>query len=196
MIYPLVRELADDEFSVRLTCRVLKFSTQGYYRWAWRPISYRDYENAYLTNALVGAHRKDAAFGYRFLADELERKGIAIGERRVWRLCSQALIWASFVKKPRSSKKSGPPVHDDLVLRNFSAKRAKDIFVEHLYLEHVTQRKEKLTVFQFAPAKHGQRGHRGRKENYSSEAFAIYAIVFMRNYFIHLLRTRLFSKPK
>jgi hypothetical protein len=72
----------------------------------------------------------------------------------------------------------------------------KDIFVEHLYLEHVTQRKEKLTVFQFAPAIYGQRGHTGRKENYSSEAFAIYAIVFMRNCFIHLVRTRLFSKPK
>jgi hypothetical protein len=75
MIYPLVRELADDGFSVRLTCRVLKFSPQGYYRWARRPISHRDYENAYLTNALVDAHRKYPAFGYRFLADELERNG-------------------------------------------------------------------------------------------------------------------------
>jgi hypothetical protein len=59
MIYPLVRELADGGFSVRLTCRVLKFSAQGYYRWARPPISHRDYENAYLTNALVSAHRKD-----------------------------------------------------------------------------------------------------------------------------------------
>ena len=102
MIYPLVRELADDGFSVRLTCRVLKFSPQGYYRWARRPISHRDYENAYLTNALVDAHRKDPAYGYRFLADELERKGKVTGERRIWRLCSEAGLWASFVKKARA----------------------------------------------------------------------------------------------
>jgi transposase InsO family protein len=38
---------------------------------------------------------------------------MATGERRVWRLCSQAGLWASFVKKPRSSKKPGPPVHGD-----------------------------------------------------------------------------------
>jgi len=138
MIYPLVRELADDGFSVRLTCRVLKFSTQGYYRWARRPISYRDYENAYLTNALVGAHRKDPAFGYRFLADELERNGMATGERRVWRFCSQAGLWASFVKKPRSSKKPGPPVHDDLVLRKFSANRANQLWFTDI-TEHPTK---------------------------------------------------------
>ncbi len=138
MIYPLVRELADDGFSVRLTCRVLKFSPQGYYRWARRPISYRDYENAYLTNALVDAHRSDPTFGYRFLSDELERKGMATGERRVWRLCSQALIWASFVKKPRSSKRPGPPVHDDLVLRNFSATRANQLWFTDI-TEHPTK---------------------------------------------------------
>jgi hypothetical protein len=41
--------------------------------------------------------------------------------------------------------------------------KTKDIFVEHLYLEHVTQRKEKLTVFKFAPAIYGQRGHTGER---------------------------------
>ncbi len=138
MIYPLVRELAYDGFSVRLTCRVLKFSPHGYYRWARRPISHRDYENAYLTNALVDAHRKDPAFGYRFLADELERKEMATGEQRVWRLCSQAGLWASFVKKPHSSKKPGPPVHDDLVLRNFSANKANQLWFTDI-TEHPTK---------------------------------------------------------
>jgi transposase InsO family protein len=138
MIYPLVRELAYDGFSIRLTCRVLKFSPQGYYRWLKRPFPARDYENAYLTNALVGAHRKDPAFGYRFLSDELERNGMAIGERRVWRLCSQALIWASFVKKPRYTKKPGPPVHGDLVLRNFSAARANQLWFTDI-TEHPTK---------------------------------------------------------
>jgi putative transposase len=59
MIYPLVRELADNGFPVRLTCRVPKFSPQGYYTWLKIPVPARDYENAYLTNALVEAHRDD-----------------------------------------------------------------------------------------------------------------------------------------
>jgi transposase InsO family protein len=126
------------DFPPALTCRVLKFSPQGYYRWARRPISYRDYENAYLTNALVDAHRSDPAFGYRFLADELERNGMAIGERRVWRLCSEAGLWASFVKTPCSSKKPGPPVHGDLVLRNFSATRANQLWFTDI-TEHPTK---------------------------------------------------------
>ena len=33
MMYPLVRELAEDGIPVTVTCRVLKFSPQGYYRW-------------------------------------------------------------------------------------------------------------------------------------------------------------------
>jgi putative transposase len=33
MIYPLVRELAEDGIPVTVTCRVLKFSRQGYYKW-------------------------------------------------------------------------------------------------------------------------------------------------------------------
>jgi putative transposase len=120
MIYPLVRELAYDEISVQLTCRVLGFSPQGYYMWLKRPVHARDYENAYLTSALVDAHRNDPAFGYRFLADELARRGHLVSERRVWRLCS-----ASLVKKSRSNKILGPAVHDDLVLRNFRIKPGK-----------------------------------------------------------------------
>jgi putative transposase len=42
MIYPLVRELADDGIAIRLTCRVLKFSPQGYYNWLKRALFARD----------------------------------------------------------------------------------------------------------------------------------------------------------
>ena len=92
----------------------------------------RDWENAYLTNHLVDAHRDDPAFGYRFLSDELERLGERACERRVWRLCSEMAIWSSFVKKSRSGKKPGPPVHDDLVQRDFSGQFDKRAVVHGL----------------------------------------------------------------
>jgi transposase InsO family protein len=123
MTYPLVRDLAAEGIPVRLTCGVLGFSTQGYYAWLAAPVSARDLADAYLTNALVDAHGDDPAFGYRFLADELERAGIGAGERRVWRLCSQQKIWSTTVRKGRrgAGKRPGPAVFDDHVQRDFTA---------------------------------------------------------------------------
>jgi putative transposase len=137
MIYPLVRELAEDGIPVTVTCRVLKFSPQGYYQWRKAPWSSRDYENAYLTNGLINAHSEDPNFGYRFLADELEQQGEQVSERRVWRLCSEMKVWSAFVKKSRSGKKPGPPVHDDLVQRDFSASRVNELWFTDI-TEHWT----------------------------------------------------------
>jgi len=137
MTYPLVRELADDGIPVTVTCRVLRFSTQGYYRWRKRPYCDRDYENAHLTNAALDAHADDPPFGYRFIADELERQGHQVSERRVWRLCSEQRIWSSFVKKSRSGKKPGPPVHDDLVRRDFAAAQMNELWFTDI-TEHPT----------------------------------------------------------
>jgi transposase InsO family protein len=123
MSFPLVRDLAAEGFPVRLTCGVLGFSTQAYYKWLAEPVSQRDLDDAYLTNALLDAHGDDPAFGYRFLADELERAGVSVGERRVWRLCSQQRIWSTTVRKGRrgSGKRPGPAVYDDHVQRDFTA---------------------------------------------------------------------------
>jgi transposase InsO family protein len=137
MKYPLVRELAIDGFPVRVTCRVLKFSAQGYYRWLSNPICDRDWENAHLTNAAFDAHHDDPVFGYRFIADEIERAGFVASERRVWRLCSQQQLFSSFTKRSRLYKKAGPPVHDDLVNRDFSATRPNQLWLTDI-TEHRT----------------------------------------------------------
>lgn len=68
-----------------------------------------------------GIHADDPAFGYPFIADELPGRGIIAGENRVARLCSQERIWSIFAKKRGLNRRSGPPVHDDLVQRQFSA---------------------------------------------------------------------------
>ena len=88
MKFPLVRELAAEGFPVRLTCGVLGFSPQGFYKWQADPVCQRDYDDAQLVNVIRDVHEDDPEFGYRFIADELERAGHNVGERRVWRLCS------------------------------------------------------------------------------------------------------------
>jgi len=139
MTYPLVRDLAVEGIPVRLTCGVLGFSTQTFYAWRAAPVSQRDLEDAYFTNALIDAHGDDPEFGYRFLADELEREGHVVGERRVWRLCLQQKLWSTTVRKGRqgSGKSSGPAVHDDHVQRDVSAQRPNQVWVTDI-TEHPT----------------------------------------------------------
>ena len=81
----------------------------------------RDFDNAYLTNAAVDVNHDDPAFGYRFIADELERLGHQASENRVWRLCSDQRLWSAHSKKRGLNRRPGPPVHDDLVERDFTA---------------------------------------------------------------------------
>ncbi|WP_169745943.1 IS3 family transposase [Actinocatenispora sera] len=121
MIYPLVRELAAAGAPVRVpvavTCRVLGFSRQGYYQWLAGPVSQRDYQDAWLTNAALDAHADDPEFGYRLVADQLRAAGHHASDNRVWRLCrDQRIICAHSVKRGLG-RRPGPPVHDDLIKR-------------------------------------------------------------------------------
>ena len=137
MSYPLVRDLAAKGIPVRLTCGVLGHSTQAYYAWLRQPVSQRDLDDAYVTNLLVDAYADDPEFGYRLLADELDKLGHAVGERRVWRLCSQQKLWSATVRKGRRGKTPGPAVHDDLVQRDFTAAEPNRVWVTDI-TEHPT----------------------------------------------------------
>jgi putative transposase len=122
MMFPLVLDLAADRIPIAVTCRVLGFSKQAFFKWRANPISQRDWDNAHLVNAAIDLHADEPAFGYRFIADELEGEtGLRASERRVWRLCSEQRTWSVFAKKRGLNRKPGPPVHDDLVERDFTA---------------------------------------------------------------------------
>jgi putative transposase len=57
--------------------------------------------------------------------------------RRVWRLCSEQGIFSVFSKKSGTTKRPGPPVHDDLVKRDFSASRPNELWLTDI-TEHWT----------------------------------------------------------
>ena len=131
-------ELAADGIPVTVTCRVLKLARQPYYRWLAAPITVREFEEAYLANVLFGAHDDDPEFGHRLLADEAARAGLRACERRVWRICRDNRWWSVFGKRrAKNGKKPGPPAHEDLVLRDFSATAPNELWLTDI-TEHPT----------------------------------------------------------
>ena len=138
MMYPLVRELAEDGIPVTVTCRVLKIARQPYYRWLVRAVTDAELEEAYRANALFAAHRDDPEFGYRFLLDEARDAGVTMADRTAWRICSANGWWSAFGKKKRGKgKKVGPPVHDDLVKRDFTSDAPNQLWLGDI-TEHWT----------------------------------------------------------
>ena len=138
MMYPLVRELAGDGIPVTVTCRVLRIARQPYYRWLANPVTDAELAAAYRANALYDAHKDDPDFGYRYLADEARDAGQDMCERTAWRLCSQNGWWSAFGKKRgKNGKKPGPPVHDDLVERDFTAQAPNRLWLADI-TEHRT----------------------------------------------------------
>jgi transposase InsO family protein len=138
MIYPLVRELASDGIPVKVTCRVLGFSPQGFYKWRKDPVSARDWSDAHLVDAAREIHADDPEFGYRFIADELAaERGIEASENRVHRLCAQHGIASVLHRRRGRGTRPGPAVHDDLVQRDFSAERPNLLWLTDI-TEHPT----------------------------------------------------------
>ncbi|MCM2428714.1 IS3 family transposase [Streptomyces sp. SID13666] len=136
-IYPLVKELAVGGVPVTVTCRVLQLARQPYYRWLDKPVTDASIEQAYRANALFDAHREDPEFGYRFLADEARSVGAGMADRTAWRICRDNRWWSVFGKKRGKGKKTGPPVHDDLVRRDFTADRPNQLWLTDI-TEHPT----------------------------------------------------------
>ncbi len=138
-MYPLVREVAAGGIPVAVTCRVLGIARQPYYRWLADPVTDAELEEAYRANALFDAHREDPEFGYRFLADEARDAGESMSDRTAWRICSTNRWWSVFGKKRGSKKgRSGPPVHDDLVGRVFTADAPNTLWLTDI-TEHRTE---------------------------------------------------------
>jgi putative transposase len=133
-----VNELAADGIPVTVTCRVLKLARQPYYRWLATPVTSAELVEAHLANALFDAHRDDPEFGYRYLADEARDAGHAACDRTMWRVCSTNGWWSAFGKKRgKNGKKPGPPVHDDLVKRDFTADAPNELWLADI-TEHRT----------------------------------------------------------
>ncbi|MFI7575624.1 hypothetical protein [Micromonospora sp. NPDC049497] len=122
---------------------MLKIARQPYYRRLARPVTSAEQVAAYRANALFDAHRDDPEFGYRFLVDEARDAGQPMADRTAWRICSGNGWWSAFGKKKRRGKggKVGPPVHDDLVQRDFTADGPNRLWLADITEHHTAEGK-------------------------------------------------------
>ncbi len=125
-------ELAVAGIPVAVSLRVLKLSRQPYYRWRHQQVTQAELIEAYRANALLDVHVDDPEYGYRFLAGEV------MCQRTAWSICRDNQWWSVFGKKRgKNGKRPGPPVHDDLVKRDFSADDVNELWLTDI-TEHWT----------------------------------------------------------
>ncbi|GAB3683940.1 hypothetical protein GCM10027597_32360 [Saccharopolyspora tripterygii] len=136
---------------------MLGISRQAYYQWESNPISQCDWDDAHLINAALEIHADDPTEGYRFVADELARRGFTVSENRVWRICSMQKIFSLHAKKKGRNPKAGPPVHDDLVGRAFTASTPNVI-----WLTDLTEQELRLAIVSWIETKYRRRRRQRR----------------------------------
>ena len=68
-----------------------------------------------------------------------------MAERTAWRICAANSWWSVFGKKRGKNGKGGPPVHDDLVARDFTAEAPNQLWLTDI-TEHPTGEGKALPV--------------------------------------------------
>lgn len=105
-------------------CKVLRVSRSGYYAWCMRPESEREQQDRKLSRLIHEIHAEsDGTYGSRKVRKELEMAGFAHGRRKVAKLMRSAGLRGCPTKRYRSRLSSGRSVGQNLINRDFSAKR-------------------------------------------------------------------------
>jgi putative transposase len=131
---------AADKILVAVARRVPGLARQLCNRWLRRPATEAEITEAYRVNTLFDAHRDDAESGHRFLTGEAETAGERMSERTAWRNCRGNAWWSAFRRKrSEPGKRSGAPVHEDLVRRDFTVSAVNELWLTDI-TEHITGR--------------------------------------------------------
>ena len=81
---------------------------------------------------IVDIHDGDPEFGYRFIADELNRAGYRMSEGRVHRLCRQGrrctMIWCNAISPPTAPTRCGSPTSPTRSRASCTWGAIKDLF--------------------------------------------------------------------
>lgn len=103
MTYQFIQQHQDD-YPVRVMCRVLGVSSSGYYRWLRQPHSQRAQQNQQLLRQIEMVHQQSRqTYGSPKIEQALRPQGIRCGRNRIMRLMRQAGLVA---KRQRCFKRT------------------------------------------------------------------------------------------
>lgn len=140
-MFPLVRELADDNIDVAVACRVLNMSRSGYYDWLHRPDSLRAQENELLLKQIRQIHDESRkTYGSPRIHAELTLGlGLSVNLKRVARLMREAGIQGLYRRRRRGCTVRDPDAtpSTDLVNRDFEATEPNRLWLTDI-TEHPT----------------------------------------------------------
>ncbi|WP_423716940.1 IS3 family transposase [Actinomycetospora cinnamomea] len=141
LVFPLVRELADDGFDVAVTCRVLNVRRQGYYEWLAGAKSARAQENELLLKHIEKIHEESRdTYGWPRVHAELTLGlGLAVNHKRVARLMREAGIQGLYRRRHRGCTVRDPVAdpYPDLVERRFNVEAPDQLWLTDI-TEHGT----------------------------------------------------------
>jgi hypothetical protein len=135
VIFPLVRELADDGVPVAVACRVLNISRSGFCDWLGRPEPLRELRNRELMKIIREIHAGSrGSYGSPRVHAELRLgKGMQVNRKRVERLMREAGLQGIYRRKGRRNLVNAA-TEEDLVGRQFTAEAP-----DRLWLTDITE---------------------------------------------------------
>jgi putative transposase len=113
-----------EEYAVKLMCRVFDVSECGYYAWRKRPKSGRKLENEELTKRIEQIYQSNRqVYGSPRIHAELQAQGVGCTRKRIARLMREQGI-SAVIKQRRvrtTDSRHSNPVAENLLDRNFTA---------------------------------------------------------------------------
>jgi ISMsm7 transposase (fragment) len=133
-----VSELAADGIPARCPCGSWSSPASPITVGGSKQVTTSELVEAYRANALFTAHMADPEFGHRLFVDDAATAGEVMSTRTAWRICRDNQWWSVFGKtRGKNGKRPGPPVHDDLLQRDFTADDLNEVWLTDI-TEHPT----------------------------------------------------------
>ena len=117
-LFKIVDEMRS-RHSLTLLLHFAGLSRAGYYK--WKKTSIKTDDNMELTAHIKAIHSMRPFYGYRRMVVALQREGLIVNQKWVFRLMRKNNIQSVIRKKRRNFGKSGSIVFPDLLGRNFNA---------------------------------------------------------------------------
>jgi transposase InsO family protein len=114
-----------DDFSVQRMCQLLNVTTDAFYAWQRRGLSFRAIEDQRILEQITAIrteNRKKREYGSPRLTDDLKDAGFTCGHNRVARIMRENDIYAETRKKHRYKvqKNNDQQIAENILDRNFS----------------------------------------------------------------------------